>query len=43
MSSVAHFHQHQHALQPSYDVDLERSAADTRRASMLAQSCDGVS
>lgn len=43
MSSVAHFHQHQHELQPSYDVDLERSAADTRRASMLAQSCDGVS
>lgn len=43
MSSVAHFHEHEHRLQPSYDVDLERSAADTRHATMLAQSCDGVS
>ena len=42
MSSVAHFHQHERELQPSYDVDLERSAADTRHATMLAQSCDGV-
>jgi hypothetical protein len=40
---IARFNYHHGDHEQQHDVDLERSAADTRHATMLAESCDGVS
>jgi hypothetical protein len=42
MSCIARLTQKQQKLQQTFDVDLERSAADTKHAAFVAEDCDGV-